>query len=63
MENQQLVFPSRQCSSTSVGFGQRFLGDEQCDNTAASTILFSSGSGIFLPVQSIEISNKGKALL
>ena len=35
MENQQLVSPSRQCSSSPVGFGQGFLSNEQCDNTAA----------------------------
>jgi len=31
MGNQQLVSPSRQCSNTSVGFGQGFLGKEQSD--------------------------------
>jgi hypothetical protein len=36
MENQQLDSPSRQCSSTPVGFGQGFLSKEQRDNTAAS---------------------------
>jgi len=36
MENRQLVSPSRQCSSTPVGFGQGFLSKEQRDNTAAS---------------------------
>jgi hypothetical protein len=35
MDNQQLVFSSRQCSSASVGFGQKLLSKEQCDNTAA----------------------------
>jgi len=32
-ENQLLVSPSQQCSSTLVSFGQGFLGKEQCDNT------------------------------
>jgi len=35
MENGQLVFPSRKCSSTLVGFGQGFLSKEQCDITGA----------------------------
>ena len=39
MENQQLVSPSRQCSSTPAGFGQGL----RCDNTGTSPIL-SSGS-------------------
>jgi len=33
MEKQQLVSPSRQCSSTPVGFGQGLLRKEECDNT------------------------------
>jgi hypothetical protein len=36
MENQQLVSPSQQCSSTPVGFGQEFLSKEQYDNTGPS---------------------------
>jgi hypothetical protein len=32
IENQQLVSPSRQCSSTPVSFGHGFLSKEQCDN-------------------------------
>jgi hypothetical protein len=35
MGNQLLASPSRQCSSTPVGFGQGFLGKEQRDNTGA----------------------------
>jgi len=35
MKNQQLVSPSRQCSSTPTGFVQRFLSKEQCDITGA----------------------------
>jgi len=35
MENHQLVSPSRQCSSTPVGFGQGLLSKEKCDNIAA----------------------------
>jgi len=37
MENQQLVSPSRQCSSTPVGFSQGFLSKEQRDNTRVLT--------------------------
>jgi len=36
MENQYLITPSRQCSSTTVGFSRGFLSKEQCDNIAAS---------------------------
>jgi hypothetical protein len=36
MENQQLVSTPRQCPSTPVGFGPRFLSREQCDDTGAS---------------------------
>jgi hypothetical protein len=32
IENQQLVSHSWQCSKTPVGFGQRFLSNERCDN-------------------------------
>jgi hypothetical protein len=28
-------FPSWQCSSTPVGFGQGFISQEQCDNTGS----------------------------
>ena len=34
--NQELVSPSRQRSSTPVGFGQGFLSKKQCENTGAS---------------------------
>jgi hypothetical protein len=33
MEKQQLVCPSRQCSSTQAGFVSGFLSEELCDNT------------------------------
>jgi hypothetical protein len=36
MENQELVSSSRQCSITSVGFGQGFHSKEKCDNTGLS---------------------------
>jgi len=55
MKNQQLVSPSRQCSSTMVGFGQGFLSKEQYDNTAASPILSWTGSSWFLPVPSMAL--------
>jgi len=35
MVDQQLVSPSRQCSSTPVGSGHGFLSKEQRDNTGA----------------------------
>jgi hypothetical protein len=35
MENQQLVSPSHQCCSTPVGFDERYLSKEQCNNTEA----------------------------
>ena len=38
MEKQQLVSPSRQCSSAPVTFGQGFLSKEQCDSTGAAPI-------------------------
>jgi hypothetical protein len=39
IEKRHFVPPSKQCSSTPVGFGQGFLNKEQSDNTAASPIL------------------------
>ena len=39
MESQQLVSTSRQCSSTTVGFGRGFLDKEQCDKTTVSPAL------------------------
>jgi len=63
MENQQLVSPSQQRSSTPVGFGQGFRSKEQCDNTGASPILFWPDSSLFLPVLSTEISIEETALL
>jgi hypothetical protein len=56
MENQQLVSPSRQCFSAPVGFGQRFLGKQQCGNNGASPI---SDSSQFLTVPSTETSIEG----
>jgi hypothetical protein len=35
MVDQQLVSPSRQCSSTPIGFGQGFPSKEQRDNSGA----------------------------
>jgi hypothetical protein len=63
MGNQEFISPSRQCSSTLVGFCLGFLGKEQCDNTAAFPILSWPGYSLFLPVSSTEISNEGPALL
>jgi len=41
MENQHLVSPPRQCSSTPAGFGRGFHSKEQFDNTAVSPILLA----------------------
>jgi len=46
MENKQMLSPSRQCSSTPVGFGHGFLSKEQCDNSWASSILSWPGSSL-----------------
>jgi hypothetical protein len=58
-----LVSPSRQCSSTPVGFDQLFSGKEERGNTGASLIFSSLGSSSFLPVPQYEISNEVTALL
>jgi hypothetical protein len=42
-ENQQLVSPSRQCSSKPVGSGQGFLSKVQCGDTGAYPILSRTG--------------------
>jgi hypothetical protein len=44
IENQQLVSPSQQCSSTLVSCGQDFVSKEQCNNAGASFILSRPGS-------------------
>ena len=62
MEDQQLVSPLRQCSSTPAGFGQG-LSEYQCDNNAAHPTFSRPVSRWFLPVPSIEISIEGTALL
>ena len=49
MENQQLILPSRQCSSTPVGFSQGFLNKERCENTETSPILSWPGFSWYLP--------------
>jgi hypothetical protein len=53
-----MVYPSRQCSSTPVGFGQGFLSKEYCDNSYSSLILSWPGSIWFLlvPWNSIRIA-------
>jgi hypothetical protein len=56
MENQQLVFRSRQCSSTPAGCGHGFTSKETTDNTEAFPIHSWHGSSWFLPVPSTEIS-------
>ena len=38
-KKKKLISPSRQCSSTPVGFGQEVLSTEQLDNTGNSPIL------------------------
>ena len=61
--NQQFVSLSRQCSSTTIGFGQGFPSKEKCDNTGASPILSLPVYSLFLPVSLIVISIGGTALL
>jgi hypothetical protein len=61
MENQQLVSPSQQCSSTPVGFVKGFLSKKQYDDTGAFHILSWPGSSWFLPVSATEISTEGTA--
>jgi len=39
MENQQLVYPALQCSSTSAGFGQGCLSEEQRDSPGTFPML------------------------
>jgi len=55
MNNQQLVPPSRQCSTTPVGFCQGFLNNELCDHEYPphSPNLASID---FLPVPATEMS-------
>jgi len=50
VENQHLGPTSRQCSSTSVRFGQGFLGKEQSDSTGARRILSWPDFSQYLPV-------------
>jgi hypothetical protein len=47
MENQELVSPSRQCSSTLVGYGQGFLSTEQRDNIGEFSYLSTSDFYLF----------------
>jgi hypothetical protein len=59
MENQQLVAPSRQCSSKPGGFRQGFISKEQCENTGASPIDWLQ---LILPVFLTRSSTEGIAL-
>jgi len=61
MENEVLVSPSLQCSSTPVGFGQGFRSKEQCDITEASPTLYWPGCSWLLPGTSTEINFNGMA--
>jgi hypothetical protein len=63
MGNQQFISPSRQCSSTQVGFGQGFLSKEQHDNKETSPYSPDLAPAKCLPVPSTEISIEGTALL
>jgi len=62
LENQYLVYHSRQCSKTPVGFGQGFRSKEQCGNTGTSHILSRPACNRLLLVPSTEISIGGVAL-
>ena len=63
MENQHLVSPSRQCSSTPGGFVKEFVIKEQFDNTGASSTFSWTGFSRFLSVPSTEINSEGIELL
>jgi hypothetical protein len=62
MKNQQLVSPSRQCSTTPVGFGQGFLNKEQCGHEyppySPNLTPFD-----FLPIPSTEMNIEETAIL
>jgi hypothetical protein len=60
MEKQQLIAPSRQCSSTPVGFDQGFLTKEQCDNTGASPILSDLAAADFHLYSRLKSALKGR---
>jgi hypothetical protein len=62
MNNQQLIPPSRQCSTTPVGFGQGFLNKEQCYHEYPP---YSANLAPvdFLPVRATEMSIENTALL
>ena len=59
-ENQQMVSPSQQCSSTPVSFGQWFLNREQCDNNGASPTLSWPGSIWFLLFPQLKSAMKAR---
>jgi hypothetical protein len=62
MEEQRLVSPSRQCSSTPVGFGKEFIAK---NNVPTLNIAHTSdlAPADFLSVHSNEISIEGTVLL
>ena len=62
MENQKLVSPLRQCSSTPVSFGQGFLSKEQCEKPEASPILSWLVSSWFLLVHGLKSALKGQCI-
>jgi hypothetical protein len=56
-----LYSPSRQCSSTPVGFGQGFVSKEQCDNTGAPPYFPDLTPGDFYLFHRIESALKGQS--
>ena len=63
MENQHLVSPSRQCSSTPVGFGQGWLSKVQFDNAGESPTLSWPGCSWFSFVSFDEMGTEGTVLM
>jgi hypothetical protein len=59
MENQVLVSPLRQCTITSVGFGQGFLSKQQYDNTNST----DQSAADFHPFPQLKSAIKGKTHL
>ena len=60
IREKQLVFSSRECSSTPKVFGKGFLSKEQCDITVATPIISSLGSNRFLPVPRMRSALQGR---
>jgi len=62
MKTQQMISPSRQCSSTLVGLSQGFLNKNYVTTMDNPPINSYSGTSWFLPVPSTEIGIDETAL-